>query len=103
MFIEKYVSKLYFDIICGNYDEYFINGLDETNFFEVYKMFRKYNFYFVNEIILNYLEIFDMDSNDVELGIINLKNKLGNNFVRIIGDDMTYLDEIINNDKDVDF
>ena len=38
-----------------------------------------------------------MDYDDVEDNIISLKDKLGNNYVQIIGNDMSYLDEIINN------
>ena len=94
MFLEKYVNNLYLDIIYSNYDEDYINGLDENNFREVYKIFKKYNFYFIDDIILNYLEIFEMDADDVNDKIMVLKNKLGDNFVYIIGNDMSYLDEI---------
>ena len=97
MFLEKYVSSVYLDIIYSNYDEDYINCLDEDNFIEIYNLFKKYNFYFINDIILNYLEIFEMDYDDVEDNIISLKDKLGNNYVQIIGNDMSYLDEIINN------
>ena len=37
-----------------------------------------------------------MDYVDVEGRLIELKEKLGNNFVQIIGSDMYYLDDIIN-------
>ena len=84
MFLEKYVSDLYLDIIYSNYDEDYVNNLDEKNFIEIYNLFKKYNFYFINDIILNYLEIFEMDYDDVEEKIIDLKEKLGNNFVQII-------------------
>lgn len=94
MFLEKYVNNLYLDIIYSNYDEEYINGLDENNFREVYKIFKKYYFYFIDDIILNYLEIFEMDADDVNDKIMALKNRLGDNFVYIIGNDMSYLDEI---------
>ena len=32
MFLEKYVNKLYLDLIYSNYDERYINSLDENNF-----------------------------------------------------------------------
>ena len=95
MFLEKYVSSVYLDIIYSNYDEDYINGLDEENFIKIYNLFKEYNFYFINDIILNYLEIFEMDYDNVEDKLIELKEKLGNNFVQIIGNDMSYLSEII--------
>lgn len=96
MFLEKYVSSLYMDIIYSNYDEDYINSLNEENFIKIYNLFKEYEFYFINDIILNYLELFEMDYINVKVGIINLKEKLGDNFVQIIGNDMLYLNEILN-------
>lgn len=95
MFLEKYVSSVYLDIIYSNYYVDYINGLVEENFIKIYNLFKEYNFYFINDIILNYLEIFEMDYDNVEDKLIELKEKLGNNFVQIIGNDMSYLSEII--------
>lgn len=95
MFLEKYVSDLYLDIIYSNYDEDYVNNLDEKKFIEIYNLFKEYNFYFINDIILNYLEIFEMDYDEVEDRLIELKEKLGNNYVQIIGNDMSYLGELI--------
>jgi len=95
MFLKKYVSGLYLDIIYSNYDEEYINGLDEENFTKIYNLFKEYNFYFIEDIILNYLEIFEMDFDEVEDKLIELKDLLGDNFVYIIGNDMKYLNKII--------
>ena len=37
-----------------------------------------------------------MEYDDVNNGLINLRNKLRENFVYIIGNDMSYLEEILN-------
>ena len=95
MFLDKYVDNIYLDMIYSNYNNDYLNNLDEENFKEIYDLFKKYNFYFINDIILNYLEIFEMSYDDVDNGIISLKEKLGDNFVYIIGNNMTYLDEIL--------
>ena len=96
MFLNKYLDNFYYDMVYDNYDFSYLDGLDENNFIAVYNVFSKYNFYFINDIILNYMELFEIEPNDVEKVIIKLKNKLGNDFVYIIGNDMRYLDEIIN-------
>ena len=95
MFLDKYLDDFYYDLVYSNYESSYLNGLDESNFNSVYNVFRKYNFYFVNDIILNYIELFEMDPSDVEEGILKLKEKLGDNYTYIIGNDMKYLDEII--------
>lgn len=95
MFLDKYLDNFYYDLVYDNYDSSYLEGLNESNFVSVYNVFSKYNFYFINDIILNYMELFEMEPNDLEKGILKLKEKLGNDFVYIIGNDMKYLNEII--------
>ena len=95
MFLQKYVSKFYYNQILDNYKKEYLELLDEQTFLKIYKLFVEYKFYFMEDIILKYLEIFEMDYNIVKEKIELLKNKLGNNFVYIIGNNMNYLDEIL--------
>lgn len=95
MFLDKYLDNFYYDLVYDNYDSSYLESLDENNFVSVYNIFSKYNFYFINDIILNYMELFEMDPEEIEHGILKLREKLGSNFVYIIGDDMKYLKEII--------
>ena len=97
MFLEKYLDSFYLDLVYDTYDYKYLNTIDENNFVLVYNVFLKYNFYFINDIILKYLDIFELDSNIVEKGIIKLREKLGNDFVYIIGHDMRYLEDIKKN------
>lgn len=68
---------------------------DEDNFKEIYKLLKEYHFYYINDIILNYIEIFSLDKEEVEQKIKELKEKFGNNYVYLIGDDMRALDYIL--------
>lgn len=95
MFLNKYLDNFYYDLVYDNYDSSYLEGLGESNFVAVYNVFSKYNFYFINDIILNYMELFEMNPEDVEKGILKLRDKLGPDFVFIIGNDMKYLNEII--------
>lgn len=95
MFLNKYLDNFYYDMVYDNYDSSYLNGLDENNFVAVYNVFGKYNFYFINDIILNYMELFEMEPENIEKSILELRNKLGPDFVYIIGNVMRYLDEII--------
>jgi len=96
MFLEKYLSEVYYELVLSNYNYEYLESLDEKNFLKIYRLLEKYKFYFIEDIILKYLEIFEMEYNDVEEKIIELREKLGNNFVYIIGNDMSYLDDILN-------
>ena len=95
MFLEKYLDDFYYNMVVDNYDYSYLEGLDEDNFKEIYKLLKEYHFYYINDIILNYIEIFSLDKEEVEQKIKELKEKFGNNYEYLIGDDMRALDYIL--------
>ena len=92
---EKYLDNFYKEELLDNYDKDVIDSIDITNGKKVLEVLNKYDFYFIEDIILNYLEKFMMDSKEVEKVILKLKEKLGNNFQVKIGDDLSLLNEIM--------
>lgn len=94
---NKYLDDFYKEELLENYDKEFIDSLDINNGKKVLEILNKYNFYFIEDIILNYIEIFMMEANKVEEGILKLKDKLGENYLIKIGDDLSLLEEIICN------
>lgn len=97
MFIQNYISENKFKMLCTTYEENYIKNLDYKKFIEIYNLFVEYKFYFIDDIILNYLEIFQMNINDVRNAITKLQEQLGKDFVYIIGSDMRYLEFIYQN------
>lgn len=95
MFLDKYLNKIYLYLLYDKYEEWYINQLDENKFINIYNLFKEYGFYFINDIIVNYLEIFEYDKEFINKGILKLKEKLGDNYIYIIGNDLSYLEELI--------
>ena len=95
MFLAKYLNSTYLDLVYSNYDEEYLNLLDEDNFNKVYMLLKNNNFYFIDDIILNYLEIFEIEEKYVELAISDIKLELGVDFVAQIGKNMTLIGKII--------
>ncbi len=95
MFLEKYLSPTYLDLVYSNYDTDYIKLLDEDNFARVYMLLKNNNFYFIDDIILDYLELFEIDEKYVELALQDAKSILGTNYVEKIGQKMTIIDTII--------
>ncbi len=92
---NKYLDNFYKEELLDNYDKEVIDSIDITNGKKILEVLNKYDFYFIEDIILNYLEIFMMDAKEVEKGILKLKEKLGSNFQVKIGDDLSLLNEIM--------
>lgn len=95
MFLGKYLNSTYLDLVCDNYEEDYLKLLDESNFEEVYMVLKKNGFYFIEDIILNYLELFEIDAKYVELALMGAKSVLREDYVKKIGKDMTLVDKII--------
>ena len=92
---NKYLDDFYKEELLENYDKEVIDSIDKSNGKKVLEVLNKYNFYFLEDVILNYIDIFMMDAADVEKGILRLRKKLGDDYLIKIGDDLSILDEII--------
>jgi hypothetical protein len=95
MFLENYLDEFYYNQVIDNYEYEYLCNIDYNNFKQVYDILVKYNFDYMEDIILRYIELFELEPKYVENSINMLINKLGNNYIRIIGNDMRYFDNII--------
>ena len=98
MFLENYLDEFYYNQVLDNYKYEYLENIDVNNFKQVYDILVKYNFDYIEDIILNYIELFELEPSYVEDSIKNLIDELGDNYVRIIGNDMRYFINIIDNE-----
>ena len=92
--LNKILSGNKLKLLYNKYNDYYIEGIDYDNLISIYNLFKKYQFYYIDDILVNYLEIFEKDYDYVESKILELRKDLGNDFVFIIGNDMRYLEKI---------
>lgn len=95
MFLEKYLNDIYLELVYDNYDENYLRLIDEDNFNKIYILLKNNGFYFIDDIILNYLELFEIDEKYIELAISDIKSLLGNDFAKKIGENLTLIDKVI--------
>jgi len=94
MFFYKYLNDIYLDMLYEQYDELYLKSINEEKFIKIYNLLKEYEFYFIEDIIINCLEIFEYNKDVVERNILKLKKMLGDNFVWQIGNDLTYLNNL---------
>lgn len=95
MFIEKYLNDIYINILYSNYEIGYLKSLDEDNFVCVYNLLKKYNFDYIEDIIINYIELFEIEYTYVDAALKEVYNILNNSMVKGIGNNMTIIDKII--------
>lgn len=100
MFLENYLDEFYYNEVIDNYDYNYLCSLNYNNFKDIYNILVKNNFNYINDIILKYLELFELEPMYVDGCINGLKQLLGNNYVNIISNDMRYFGLIIDNYND---
>lgn len=68
MFLDKYIDNVYYQEILNEYKEEYLNNLDETNFINIYNIFKKHNFSKegIEDIIVHYLPIFELNYTSIE-------------------------------------
>ena len=95
MFLDKYLNDVYIELLYSNYDEDYINSLDQDNFNRVYILLKEKKFYYIEDIILNYLEIFFIDEEYIRQALDDMEFILGDDYVKVIGNKMTLINKII--------
>ena len=95
MIFDKYLNPTYLNILYTNYDENYLLSIDEDNFKDVYMLLKEEGFYFIDDIILNYLELFQIDVEFVRKALTEIKEIIGEDYIKKIGTNMTLIDKII--------
>ena len=94
MFLDKYLNDVYLELLYSNYDEDYINSLDQDNFNKVYILLKEKKFYYIEDIILNYLEIFFIDEKYIRQALDDMEFILGDDYVKVISNKMTLINKI---------
>lgn len=95
MFLDKYLDDLRLKILYTNYNEDYLNSLEESSFEEVYTLLKEKGFYYTNDIILNYLELFTIDKKYVEKSLNEISSLIKDNYIEYLGKNMSLFDKVI--------
>lgn len=95
MFLDKYLDDLRLKILYTNYNEDYLNSLEESSFEEIYTLLKEKGFYYTNDIILNYLELFTIDKKYVEKSLNEISHLVKENYIEYLGKNMSLFDKVI--------
>ncbi len=95
MFINKYLNDVYINLLYSTYKEAYLNQIEEDNFKKIYNLLKKNNFYYIDDIILKYLELFTVNEIFVAKALKDFRKLLGENYVEQIGNNMSLIDKLI--------
>ena len=97
MFLETVLSDINLQLVYNKYDKEYLDCIDPYNFADIFNLFLVNNFYFIEDLIVKYLEIFTLRKDIIEDAIYSLEEVYGSDYVYRIGKDLSILDDAINN------
>lgn len=98
MFLENVLSDINFGLILNKYDNEYLESLDPYRFASIYNIFINHKFYFIEDLIVKYLEMFTLDEDVILNAIDDLILKYGDDYIYYIGKDLSILDDAINDE-----
>lgn len=98
MFLETVLSETNMELIYDKYDKEYLECIDPYNFANIYNLFLENKFYFIEDLIVKYLEIFTLNKVIIEDAIFALESEYSSDYIYYIGKDLSILDEAINNE-----
>lgn len=87
------------DEIKEKYPESVIKKLNKENFYRIFNFLRKEKCDFINDIVSDYLDIFNFDYDEFVKKYKNLNEKYGKQFLNRVSEDMNLLEEFYNDIK----
>ncbi len=95
MFLECILNDDNYKLLLDKYTLEYLNNIDPYRFASIYNLFYYSGFYFIEDLVLKYLDLFNLDEDIVLLGINSLKKKYGKDYVYYIGKDLSILEQSI--------
>lgn len=95
MFLESFLDRDSYLRLLDKYEVDYLNSLDISKFKKIYKIFCDNKFYFINDLIIKYLELFFVDEEIIKKAICSIVDTYGSEYVYIIGNDLNILDDAV--------
>jgi hypothetical protein len=95
MFLENVLSDVNFRLVLDKYDKEYLESLDPYKFAGIYNIFINRKFYFIEDLMVKYLEMFTLSEDIVEDAIANLEDEYGSDYIYHIGKNLSILDDAI--------
>lgn len=95
MFLQNILNEDLYNEVLDNYDYDYLESLDYDIFTKNYILFKNKKFYFIEELIIKYLDIFMLDSDIIESALYEIEKVYGTDYILFIGHNLDILEKAI--------
>lgn len=97
MILQNLLNEEEYKLLTDKYTDSYLDSISFESFMEMYKFLKSKKVYFVNDLIINYIDIFSLNVNVVEEALNVLEERFGKEYLYYIGDNLKLLDDTIMN------
>jgi hypothetical protein len=95
MFLLKYLNDIEYDLLLNKYDEEIISSINENNFEINYRYLVSKKIFFVNDLVLKYLEIFSLDNSVIVKTVGLMEEKYGKDYRFYVGNNISLFNDCL--------
>ena len=92
--IKMQLDNIDIKVLKENFDEEILSQLDEQNISKIYNYLIDLGVYYAKDIFISQADLFLLNYDLFVEKFEKLKNKLGNNFIAMLGEDCSLIDSM---------
>ena len=95
MFLQDILKDDDYLLLLDKYTNDYLDTIEYENFMKIYKYLKSKKVYFIDDLIIDYLDIFTLDVEIIEEVFNILNERYGDDYIYTIGDNLKILDDTI--------
>ncbi len=95
MFLQDILKEDDYKLLIDKYTFEYLDNINYDKFMIIYKYLRSLKIYYIDDLIINYLDIFELDLNLIKEAFFNIKSDYGEEYIFIIGSNLKLLEDYI--------
>lgn len=95
MFLQDILKDDDYLLLLDKYTNDYLDTIEYENFMKIYKYLKGKKVYFIDDLIIYYLDIFTLDVKIIEEVFNILNERYGDDYIYTIGDNLKILDDTI--------
>lgn len=95
MVLKEILNDDEYALVMDRYTDSYLDSIPNDMFNKVYNYLKSKKVYFINDLIINYLDIFTLDVRTINEAFNILEGQYGKEYIYFIGDNLNFLENTI--------
>lgn len=98
MFLKKYLSEYNYNLLLESYNWNYLETLNEVNFLKIYTLFQQHQIDCMEDLIVDFLELFQWDERVLKGKLEQLEKEYNNHLSEAVENNLAIIGNILYDD-----